>query len=154
MRDEPARGERLLRAWCLAFARLDQHVAAGGEPPGRLTGHPAQDVQAVVNALWRGGAHAVTIQGQRIISTTGIKCSGSMIQLQGVPYPEPFVIRAVGDIDALTASIDNDSYLQLYRQQAADPTIDIGWKLEPSSAVQAPAYDGVVDLSYARPANP
>ena len=31
-----------------------------------------QDIQAVVNALWSGGATAVTIAGQRVISTTGI----------------------------------------------------------------------------------
>ena len=69
-----------------------------------------------------------------------------------MPYPEPFVIRAVGDINTLTTSLDNDSYVELYRQQAADPTIDIGWSLEPASDVRAPAYDGLLDLSYARPA--
>jgi uncharacterized protein YlxW (UPF0749 family) len=31
-----------------------------------------QDIQAVVNAMWAAGAEAVTIQGQRIVSTTGI----------------------------------------------------------------------------------
>lgn len=129
----------------------DSLVQSTSHDPNLLLVHQ-QDVQAVVNALWRGGASAVTIQGQRIISTTGIKCSGSLIQLQGVPYPEPFVISAVGDINALTASLDNDRYVQLYRQQSTDPTIDIGWNLEPSSSVVAPAYDGVVDLNYARPA--
>lgn len=128
----------------------DSLVQSTNHNPNLLVVHQ-QDVQAVVNALWRGGAEAITIQGQRIISTTGIKCSGSMIQLQGVPYPEPFVIRAVGNIDGLTGALDQDPYLQLYRSQAADPTIDIGWQLEPSSELRAPAYDGVVDLSYARP---
>src|SRR5215213_3400058 len=32
-----------------------------------------QDIQAFVNAVWAGGAEAVTLQGQRLISTTGIK---------------------------------------------------------------------------------
>ncbi|MGB0099599.1 MAG: DUF881 domain-containing protein, partial [Nocardioides sp.] len=56
-----------------------------------------QDIQAVVNALWKGGATAVTIAGQRIVSTTGIKCEGNAVQLQGVPYPQPYTIEAVGD---------------------------------------------------------
>lgn len=128
----------------------DSLVKSTNHNPNLLVVHQ-QDVQAVVNALWRGGAQAITIQGQRIISTTGIKCSGSLIQLQGVPYPEPFVIRAVGDIRQLTASLDEDRYVTLYRQQAADPTIDIGWRLTSASLIKAPAYDGVVDLSYARP---
>jgi uncharacterized protein YlxW (UPF0749 family) len=110
-----------------------------------------QDVQAVVNALWRGGASAIAIQGQRIISTTGIKCSGSTILLQGVPYPQPFVIKAVGDVDALVSAVDGDSYVSLYRRQAADPDIAIGWSLEPSSHLTAPAYGGLLDLNYARP---
>lgn len=110
-----------------------------------------QDVQAVVNALWRGGANAVTIQGQRVVSTTGIKCSGTTIQLQGVPYPQPFVIEAVGDIDDLLRSLEDDSYVTLYRQQAADPDIAIGWSMQAEAQVTAPAYDGLRDLSYARP---
>jgi uncharacterized protein YlxW (UPF0749 family) len=47
-----------------------------------------QDIQAVVNALWKGGADAVTIQGQRVVSTTGIRCIGNSVQLQGVPYSQ------------------------------------------------------------------
>ena len=54
-----------------------------------------QDIQAVVNAMWRAGAEAVTIQGQRVISTTGIKCDGNLVSLHGVPYYPPYEI--VGD---------------------------------------------------------
>ena len=110
-----------------------------------------QDIQAVVNALWRGGASAVTVAGQRIVSTTGIKCSGSTVQLQGVPYPQRFVIEAVGDPDALTSAIDDDAYVSVYRDQAANPDIGIGWKFEEESTVRAPAYDGLLDLHYAKP---
>ena len=48
-----------------------------------------QDIQAVVNALWKGGATAVVIQGQRVVSTTGIKCEGNSVMLQGVPTRSP-----------------------------------------------------------------
>ena len=51
-----------------------------------------QDIQAVVNAMWDAGARAITIQGQRIISTTGIKCAGNSVELHGIPYPQPYVI--------------------------------------------------------------
>jgi uncharacterized protein YlxW (UPF0749 family) len=110
-----------------------------------------QDIQAVVNALWQGGAQAVTIQGQRIVSTTGIKCSGSTVQLQGVPYPQPYVIRAVGDQDALLRAIAESDDVQTYETQAADPTIGIGWKLQTEADVRAPAYKGLLDLNYAKP---
>ena len=118
--------------------------------PNLLVVHQ-QDIQAVVNALWEGGATAVTIAGQRIVSTTGIKCSGSTVQLQGVPYPQPYVIEAVGDPEALTSAIDDDAYLTVYREQAQDPEIGIGWEFQTESVVTAPAYDGLVDLHYAKP---
>jgi uncharacterized protein YlxW (UPF0749 family) len=110
-----------------------------------------QDIQAVVNAMWKGGASAVTINGQRIVSTTGIKCEGNAVQLQGVPYSQPYVISAVGDQATLLDAIDSDSYLQIYREQAADPSIQVGWTLDLEDSLTAPAYDGLLDLNYARP---
>jgi uncharacterized protein YlxW (UPF0749 family) len=110
-----------------------------------------QDIQAVVNALWQGGARAVTIEGQRVITTTGIKCSGSTVQLHGVPYPQPYVIRAVGDQASLLTAISQSRYLQIYQAQAADPTIGVGWKLQADDEVRAPAYKGLLDLNFAKP---
>ncbi|MEZ0577564.1 DUF881 domain-containing protein [Nocardioides sp. MH1] len=116
----------------------------------RLVVHQ-QDIQAVVNALWVGGASAVTIAGQRVISTTGIKCEGNAVQLQGVPYPQPYVIQAVGDPAALTAAIDSDPLVTGYRADADNPYIEIGWDMEAEDDVVAPAYDGLLDLRYAQP---
>ena len=87
------------------------------QDPNRLVVHQ-QDIQAVVNAMWTGGATAVTIQGQRVVSTTGIKCIGNSVQLQGVPYSQPYTISGIGDPTALAAAIAADDYLQLYRSDA------------------------------------
>ena len=110
-----------------------------------------QDIQAVVNALWKGGASAVTIQGQRVVSTTGIKCEGNSVQLQGVPYPQPYVIEAVGDQASLLTAVEDDSYVQAYRAAAADPDVLVGWELGLENALTAPGYDGLLDLNYATP---
>jgi uncharacterized protein YlxW (UPF0749 family) len=110
-----------------------------------------QDIQAVVNAMWEAGAEAITIQGQRIISTTGIKCAGNSVELQGIPYPQPFVITAIGDPAAMQMRIDNDYGISLYRQDAADPEIAIGWDMEVEEQASAPAYEGLRDLTYAEP---
>jgi uncharacterized protein YlxW (UPF0749 family) len=109
-----------------------------------------QDIQAVVNAMWKGGARAVTIQGQRVVSTTGIRCIGNSVQLQGVPYSQPYRISAVGDVAALTTAISDDPYLQVYRADAADPDINVGWDEVVESHLTAPAYDGLTDLQYAK----
>jgi uncharacterized protein YlxW (UPF0749 family) len=116
--------------------------------PNRLVVHQ-QDIQAVVNALWKGGATAVTLQGERVVSTTGIKCIGNSVQIQGVPYPQPYTITAVGDPAALAAALEDDDYLQLYREDVADPDIAVGWEQTTSDDLTAPAYDGLLDLGYA-----
>src|SRR5690625_2556430 len=36
-----------------------------------------QDLQAVVNAIWAGGAEAMTIQGQRVSSNSAVRCVGN-----------------------------------------------------------------------------
>ena len=118
--------------------------------PNLLVVHQ-QDIQAVVNAMWAGGATAVTIEGQRVITTTGIKCEGPVVQLQGVPYPQPYEIQAVGDPDAIEAALDADSRVSAYRSDAADPALQVGWDLDVEGNVEAPAYAGLLNLSYAEP---
>ena len=128
----------------------DEVFATSTQDPNLLVVHQ-QDVQAVVNAMWKGGAAAVTIQGQRVITTTGIQCEGNSVMLQGVPYPQPFVIEAVGDPGELTTAIADDAYLQIYRDQSEIPDIAVGWDLELADDLTAPAYDGLLDLAYAEP---
>jgi len=124
-------------------------TSSSPDNPNLLLVHQ-QDIQAVVNAMWQGGARAITIQGQRVVSTTGIRCIGNAVQLQGVPYSQPYVISAVGDPTALTAQIARDPYLQVYREDAANPDIGVGWEEQVEDKISAPAYDGLVGMSYAR----
>jgi uncharacterized protein YlxW (UPF0749 family) len=109
-----------------------------------------QDIQAVVNAMWKGGATAITIQGQRVITTTGIRCIGNSVQLQGVPYSQPYTIQGVGDVTSLSDAIAADPYLQIYRADAADPDINVGWDEQVEDRITAPAYAGLTDVQYAR----
>lgn len=111
-----------------------------------------QDIQAVVNAMWQAGAEAVTIQGQRLVTTTGIKCAGSTVELNGLYFPEPYVISAIGDPDRLTAEILTDDYIAIYREQSEDERVQVGWDLERESRISAPPYDGLLpSLQYAKP---
>ena len=110
-----------------------------------------QDIQAVVNAMWRAGAEAVTIQDQRLITTTGIKCDGNLVSLQGVPYSPPYRIVGIGLPSLILDSLDGDSYLDIYREAAADPRGGVEYSAEVLPQAVAPAYDGLLDLTYATP---
>jgi uncharacterized protein YlxW (UPF0749 family) len=50
--------------------------------PNQLVVHQS-DLQAVVNALWAGGAEAMTIAGQRVIATSAVRCVGNTLLLNG-----------------------------------------------------------------------
>ncbi|WP_198290004.1 hypothetical protein [Nocardioides sp. Iso805N] len=62
-------------------------------------------------------------------------------------------LRAVGDQSALYAAVENSSNPQLqgYLEDAADPAIGLGWSLRSDTDVRAPAYQGLLDLTYAKP---
>ncbi|MEZ0094170.1 DUF881 domain-containing protein [Streptacidiphilus sp. EB129] len=106
-----------------------------------------QDLQAVVNALWRGGAQGIQVQDQRLISTSAVRCVGNQLILQGRVYSPPYVIRAVGNQQALSAALNQDSYIQTYLEYVS--AYGLGWKMDQPKTMTLPAYSGTVDLQYA-----
>ena len=108
-----------------------------------------QDIQAVVNALWDGGAEAMTIQGQRVVSTTGIRCVGNSVVLHDVPYAPPYVIRAIGPTDSMLDSINASPYIGFYLEAVA--AYQLGWQVGIDPVIEMPAYAGSIELDHARP---
>lgn len=108
-----------------------------------------QDIQAVVNALWQGGAEAMTIQGQRVTTRTGIKCVGNSVLLHGIPYAPPYVIVAIGDQRALEKSLQASTYLDAYRQYA--DRYGLGYAQKRITEATLPAYGGGIALGNAKP---
>ncbi len=126
-------------------APRDQQLPAD-VTPSALVVHQ-QDIQAVVNAMWAGGAEAMSLQGQRIIATTGIKCVGNTVVLHGVPYSPPYRIVAIGDIRRLEGALDGSAYIDNYRQYVE--RFHLGLDIRPVADATVPAYAQVVDLSTA-----
>src|SRR6185312_12399630 len=77
-----------------------------------------QDVQGVVNALWAGGAEAMMLQDQRVISTSAVRCVGNTLILQGRVYSPPYVIQAIGDTSGMRAALDSSREVTTYRDYA------------------------------------
>lgn len=102
-----------------------------------------QDVQAVVNAFWRGGATAITVMDQRIISTSAIRCVGNTLLLQGRVYSPPFVITAVGDTAKLQIALNDEPGVKTYMQYVE--RLDLGWDVDVLPKVTLPAWQGLVN---------
>jgi uncharacterized protein YlxW (UPF0749 family) len=106
-----------------------------------------QDVQAVVNALWAGGADGLAVMGQRLIMTGAVRCVGNTLLLYGRTYSPPFRITAIGDGARLRTALEHQPGVQLYRQ--AVRYFGLGYDVEDEREVTLPGYDGPLRLSYA-----
>ena len=130
---------------------LDDAPRRPGRPelstdPDDLVVHQ-QDVQAVVNALWAGGAEAMTLMGQRIVSTSAVRCVGNTVILHGQVYSPPFVVTAVGDPTVLRASLERDPGVAFYRTFV--DRFGLGYAVRTERDVTLPAYTGPLELPHA-----
>lgn len=103
-----------------------------------------EDVNAVMNALWRGGAEAMTVQGVRVTTRTPVRCIGNVILVGGTVYSPPYRIEAIGDSAELLSSLNSDPQIEIYKQYVG--AYGIGWDVETHSELRIPPLsDG---LSY------
>lgn len=107
----------------------------------------SQDVQAVVNALWRAGAEAVAINGQRLVATSAVLCVGNTLLLNGTVHSPPYTLAAVG---AAKERFDDDPLVRRLHDDAA--TFGLRFSVARADDVDVPAYRGATTLAYARPA--
>ena len=108
-----------------------------------------QDLQAVVNALWKGGAKGIKVMDQRLISTSAVRCVGNTLILQGRVYSPPYKIQAVGDPGRLKQALADSKAIQNYMVYVN--VYGLGWNVADDGTVTLPGYSGTVDLQYAKP---
>jgi uncharacterized protein YlxW (UPF0749 family) len=106
-----------------------------------------QDVQAVVNALWAGGAEAMMLQDQRVVSTSAVRCVGNTLILQGRVYSPPYVIRAIGDTGRLEAALALSPEVKIYQEYVA--AVGLGYDVVTKARATFPAFGGTIVPKYA-----
>lgn len=143
-----AAGTEPVRGPGLKVALDDAHLSS---IPDGFTGDDLvvhqQDVQAVVNALWAGGAEAMMLQDQRVISTSAVRCVGNTLILQGRVYSPPYTITAIGDAPRLRAALDSSPEVTIYRQYV--DALGLGYDVTQHALIRMPAYAGSLDLLHA-----
>lgn len=107
--------------------------------PNDLVVHQ-QDVQSVLNALWAGGAEAVSMQDQRIVNTSAPRCIGNTLLLHGRTYSPPYVVSAIGDPARLEATLANEPGVRLFKQYAT--RFGLGYTQTASAKLTIPGYTG------------
>jgi len=106
-----------------------------------------QDIEDTMNALWSGGAEAMTVQGVRVTSRTIIRCIGNVILVDGTSYSPPYVIQAIGDPATLRATVTANPRMVNY--QAYVSKYGLGWDMQTKDSLSfAPATTSLT-VNYA-----
>ena len=121
-------------------------VDAGFYDPNVFVIHDS-DILLVINELRAAGAEAISVNGQRITSTTEIRCVGPVIQINGIRLTAPFEISAIGSPDTLASSLKLRGGIIDSIEQA-----DIDVLIQKLDTVVIPQSDSVIKYKYAVPA--
>ena len=78
-------------------------MPAGFAPPNII--HDT-DIAAVVNELKAAGAEAISVNGQRIVAVSPVRCVGPTVMVNFTPQTPPFVIKAIGNPKTLYTAIE------------------------------------------------
>lgn len=109
-----------------------------------------QDMQAVLNAMWSGGAEAIQMQDQRLIATSAPRCVGNTLLLHGRTYSPPYTVTAIGDVSKMQSALAAAPLVTLYKQYVV--RFGLGYTEQPRSEVDVAGYTEPVGMQYARPA--
>lgn len=105
------------------------------------------DINMVVNELKAGGAEAVSVNDQRLVATSWIRCAGPTVYINATPQTPPFVIRAVGDGTKLQAAMNLPNGAGDFMRQF-DPAMI---RMQKTAHITVPAYSGATQPKYAKP---
>ena len=101
------------------------------------------DLLKIVTELFNAGADAISINGQRIASSTSILCDGNIIRINGEKTGVPITINAIGYPERLYyAMIRPGGYLELMARDGVKINI------ETKRNITIPKYEGVYSSSY------
>ncbi|MBQ9364775.1 MAG: DUF881 domain-containing protein [Schwartzia sp.] len=105
------------------------------------------DLLRVINELRASGAEAISLNGQRLIGTSEIRCAGPTLSVNNVRSAPPYEISAIGDPKTLEQALK-------MRGGVADTlsvwgiTLDI----QKTDSIKVPAYKGNASYQFARAA--
>ena len=100
------------------------------------------DILSVINELKNAGAEAISINDQRVVTTTGISCRGNTIDINGEKVGAPFIIKAIGLPEYLSGITRAGGYIEYLKRDGVEV------KVEKSNRITIPKYAGVINFKY------
>ena len=102
------------------------------------------DVLRVVNELKNTGAEAISVNEQRIVTTSSIQCDGTVIKVNGVKIGTPIIIKAIGLQERLINIDRQNGYVMLLREKYG-----LVAEAKKEDNITIPKYSGLIKFTYA-----
>lgn len=116
-----------------------------GENPNLYLIHD-DDILKVINELWAAGAEAISINEQRLIASSEVRCAGPTLSVNNSRYSPPYEVRVIGEPTTLENALKMRGgvieTLQFWGIQVTIKKQDI---------VMVPAYKGAFRFEFAKP---
>ncbi|WP_094605638.1 hypothetical protein SPSIL_021650 [Sporomusa silvacetica DSM 10669] len=117
-----------------------------GENPNLYLIHD-DDILKVINELWAAGAEAMSINEQRLIASSEIRCAGPTLSVNNSRYSPPYEVRVIGEPTTLENALKMRGgvveTLQFWGIQVTIKTQEV---------VKVPAFKGTFRFELAKPA--
>ncbi|MHB9095124.1 MAG: DUF881 domain-containing protein [Eubacteriales bacterium] len=116
-----------------------------GENPNLFILHE-EDLLKVVNELKAGGAEAISVNEQRLLATSEIRCAGNTILVNTRKIVPPIVIDATGDPNTLSSGLQIKG--GIFDSLKAWGLVADVRKMD---GLTIPAYSGPITFSFSKP---
>ncbi|MBR4110860.1 MAG: DUF881 domain-containing protein [Clostridia bacterium] len=104
------------------------------------------DILLVINELRAAGAEAISVNGQRVVANSEIRCVGPVISINNIRLTAPFTISAIGDSTVLANSLKLRGGVIDSIQEA-----DIDVIVEKKEEIIVPKLEKVIEYKYSLP---
>lgn len=127
--------------------RIEDAESAGVDSTDQLV--TAGDLRTLVQELWLGGAEAISINGERITTTTAVLDVGSAILVNSAYLAPPYQVSAIGPEDLYERLQGSAAFVEFVRNRV-EP-YELRLTFAELGDVTIPAYAGTIRSQYATP---
>lgn len=129
----------------IVLADSNRVVPEGANPSDFVV--QVDDLRDIVTALWASGAEAISINDQRLVSTTSIYGVGSAVLVNTAFLSPAFEIRAIGPADLEQRFLDHRAFVT--RAQQRIESFDLEFATQSVDDVVVPAFVGNTTFRWA-----
>jgi uncharacterized protein YlxW (UPF0749 family) len=108
----------------------------------------AADLRSVVADLWRSGAEAIAVNGERLTTTSAIIDIGGSVLVNAAYLAAPFQVSAIGPTDLFQRLSASPGFEDFVRTRRGSFGIGVSWAVP--DTVDVPAFAGTLNLRETR----